>query len=65
MYGSTEVVANNLRSRQDGLLRTEKCDNGLECLPFAENITCLGKSARCALAGKNGQVLCVNDLLCT
>ena len=52
VYGSTDPVAASLRTFRDGLLRTEPCDNGKECLPFAAaNLTCLGPSMRCALAG--------------
>ena len=51
MYGSTEEVARSVRLFREGLLKFEPCNNGQECLPFANVSTCLGPSRKCALAG--------------
>ena len=51
VYGSTDDVARNLRTLSGGLLKTEPCKNGRECLPFARMENCRGPSKRCGLAG--------------
>ena len=51
VYGSTDAVARSLRTFKDGLLRTEPCENGQECLPFTGTDNCRGPTMRCGLAG--------------
>ena len=53
VYGSEEIVHKTVRLYKDGLMRTEPCENGLECLPFAVISNCFGKSPKCSLAGTN------------
>ena len=51
VYGSTDDVARNLRTLSGGILRTEPCRNGRECLPFTGMDNCRGPTKRCGLAG--------------
>lgn len=51
VYGSNRNVTRTLRAFKDGLLKTVRCQDGSECLPFAEALECRGPTRRCALAG--------------
>ena len=51
VYGSTDEVAKSLRAFQDGLLKTDPCDNGLECLPLKPKRDCRGPTKKCGVAG--------------
>ena len=51
VYGSRVEVANSLRTFKDGLMKTEPCENGEDCLPFAAKSNCRGPSRKCGLAG--------------
>ena len=43
----------NLRSFNDGLLRTITGKDGSEQLPIDPDASCVGRTTRCALAGDN------------
>ena len=53
VYGSSKSAAMNLRSFNDGLLRTITGKDGSEQLPIDPDASCVGPSTRCALAGDN------------
>jgi len=51
VYGSSLNVSRSLRLFHSGLLKTVRCADGTECLPFSDKNECRGPSTRCALAG--------------
>ena len=51
VYGSSQNVSQSLRSFNGGLLKTVRCTDGTECLPYSRMNECRGQSTRCALAG--------------
>ena len=52
IYGSSEKVSEKLRTKQDGLLKTQTAPDGGELLPMGESRECINPK-NCFLAGLN------------